>query len=157
MTNITRWDPFRELVDLREMTDRLFDRGFIRPWRLLAWDAGEGAFPVDLYETDEDVVIKASLPGVKPEQVEISVTGETLTIKAETKEEHEEKQPNYHRQERHYGAYSRLLTLPTRMDADKADAVFEHGVFTLRLPKVAEVRPKTIEVKSKKLVNSSAS
>lgn len=157
MADIIRWDPFREMAEFRETMDRLFERGFSRPWRLLAWDMGEGFFPVDLYETDDEVVVKASLPGVKPEDVQISVTGETLTIKAETKEEHEEKRPNYYRQERRYGAMQRALTLPVRVDADKADADFENGVLTLRLPKVPEVRPKTIEVKPKGVIEGKTS
>ena len=152
-----RWDPFRELSDMRETMDRLFERGFSRPWRLLTWDMGEGFFPVDLYETDNEVVVKASLPGVKAEDVEIAVTGDTLTIKGETKEEHEEKKPNYYRQERRYGAFQRVLTLPVRVDADKADATFEQGVLNLRLPKVPEVRPKTIEVKPKGVIEGKSS
>jgi len=152
-----RWDPFRELSDMRETMDRLFERGFSRPWRLLTWDMGEGFFPVDLYETDDEVVVNASLPGVKAEDVEIAVTGDTLTIKGETKEEHEEKKPNYYRQERRYGAFQRVLTLPVRVDADKADATFEQGVLNLRLPKVPEVRPKTIEVKPKGVIEGKPS
>ena len=152
-----RWDPFRELSDMRETMDRLFERGFSRPWRLLTWDMGEGFFPVDLYETDDEVVVKASLPGVKAEDVEIAVTGDTLTIKGETKEEHEEKKPNYYRQERRYGAFQRVLTLPVRVDADKADATFEQGVLNLRLPKVPEGRPKTIEVKPKGVIEGKTS
>lgn len=152
MADITRWDPFREITDFRDAMDRLFERGFSRPWRLLTWETGEGFFPVDLYETDDEVVVKGSLLGVKPEDVEISVTGDTLTIRGETKEEQEEKKPNYYRQERRYGAFQRSLTLPVRVDADKADAVFEQGVLSLRLPKAAEVRPKTIQVKAKGLI-----
>ncbi len=157
MADITRWDPFREMGDLRDTMDRLFDRGFSRPWRLLTWETGEGLFPVDLYETDDEVVVKASLPGVKPDQVDISITGDTLTIKGEVKEEHEEKKPNYYRQERRYGTFQRALSLPVKVDADKADAVFEEGVLTLRLPKSAEVRPKTIEVKAKGLIEGKQS
>ncbi len=157
MADIMRWDPFHELQDLRETMDRLFDRGFSRPWRLLTWDTGNGFFPVDLYETDEEVVVKASLPGVKPDNVQISVTGDTLSIKAETREEQEEKKPNFYRQEHHYGAFQRVLSLPVRVDADKADASFENGVLHLRLPKVPEVRPKTIEVKAKGLIEGKGS
>jgi HSP20 family protein len=157
MADITRWDPFREVSDLRETMDRLFDRGFSRPWRLLTWETGNGYFPVDLYETDDEVVVKASLPGVRAEDLSISVTGETLTIKAETREEHEEEKPNYYRHERHYGAFQRVLTLPVRVDADKAGASFDNGVLQLRLPKVPEVRPKTIEVKAKGLVEGQSS
>jgi HSP20 family protein len=137
--------------------DRLFDRGFSRPWRMLTWDTGEGFFPVDVYETDEEVVVKASLPGVSPDDLHVSVTGDTLTIRADTKEEHEEKQPNFYRRERHVGSMQRSLTLPLRVDADKADATFEHGVLALRLPKAAEMRSKTIEVKPKVVIDDGKS
>jgi HSP20 family protein len=152
MANMTRWDPFRELDTLRETMDSLFDRGFSRPWRLLNYDTGEGFFPIDLYETDDEVVVKASLPGARPEDVQISITGDVLTVKAETKEEHEEKKENYYRRERRQGTFQRALTLPVRVDADKANATFEHGVLLLRLPKAAEVRAKTIEVKPKGVI-----
>jgi HSP20 family protein len=157
MAELMRWDPFREVTDMRDAMDRLFDRGFSRPWRLLSWDTGEGFFPVDLYETDDEVVVKASLPGVAPANVHISITGDTLSIKGELKEEREEKQPNYYRQERRYGTFQRALTLPVRVDADKAQASFEHGVLELRLPKAAEVRPKTIEVKPKLTIEGESS
>ena len=156
MGDLMRWDPFRELSQMRETMDRLFERGSSRPWRLLTWDTGEGFFPVDVYETD-DVVVKASLPGVRQEDVHIAVTGDTLTIRGEIKEEHEETKPNYYRQERHYGAIQRSLTLPVRVDADKADASFENGVLSLRLPKAPEVRPKTIEVKAKGVIEGTPS
>lgn len=156
MAELVRWEPFRELSEMREAMDRLFERGFSRPWRLLGWE-GEILFPVDLYETNDEVVVKASLPGVKPEDVEISVTGDTLTIKGEHKEEHEEKNANYYRREHRYGAYQRALTLPAKVDADKADASFENGVLHLRLPKVPEVRPKTIPVKAKQTIEGKAS
>ena len=76
MADIIRWDPFREIQDMRDTMDRLFERGFSRPWRLLTWDGGEGFFPVDLYETDDEVVVRASLQGVEPEDVHISVAGD---------------------------------------------------------------------------------
>ena len=157
MADIMRWDPFREIAELREAMDRLFDRGFARPWRLLTWDTGEGFFPVDLYETDDEVVVKASLPGLKPEDVHISVSGDALTIKGETQEEEEEKGPNYYRQERRHGVFQRVLTLPVRVDADKAEATFENGVLNLHLPKAPELRPKTIEVKPKGVIEGKGS
>ena len=157
MTRITRWDPFREVARGRYPFDTLFERGFGRPWRVVAWDTGDGLFPLDLYETDDEVVVKASLPGVKPEDVQISVIGDTLTIKAEAKEEHEERKPNFYRQERRHGAFQRSLTLPVRVDTAQADATFENGVLSLRLPKVPEARPKTIEVKAKDVIESKSS
>lgn len=157
MADIIRWDPFREISDLRETMDRLFDRGVSRPWRFLTWDTGEGSFPLDVYQTDNEVVVKASMAGVKPEELEVSITGDTLTIRGETKEEHEEKEPDFFRKERRYGLLQRTVTLPVKVDADKADAAFDNGVLELRLPKVAEVRPKTIEVKPKAAIEGEKS
>ena len=106
MANITRWDPFGEMVHLRQAMDRLFDESFTRPWRLLGWE-GETFVPLDVYETDDELVVKASLPGVKPEDVDVSIIGDTLSIKGEFKSEEETKKPSYHRQERRYGSFHR--------------------------------------------------
>lgn len=150
MTNLTRWEPFRDLPDIRDAMDRMFDRGVARPWRLVNWDPTSNGFvPVDLYETDDEVVVKASLPGVSGEDVQISVTGETLTIKGETKEEHEETGKDFYRRERRVGSFHRTLSLPASVVADNAKAEFEDGVLELHLPKVPEIRPKTIAVKAK--------
>jgi HSP20 family protein len=153
MANVVRWDPFREIADLQSTMDQFFNRGV---GRILARENGaDSYFPLDLYETEEDVVVKASLPGARPEDVNVSVNGDVLTIKAETKAESEEKQPNYYRQERRFGVMQRALQLPVRVDADKANADFEHGVLTLHLPKAEEARPKTIEIKPKNVIESS--
>lgn len=137
--------------------DSLFDRGFSRPWRLLSWENAEGLFPVDLYETEEEVVVRASLPGVKSEDVAISVTGGTLTIKGEVKAEGEDKKAEYYRRERRHGTFQRAFTLPVRVDSEKAEATFEDGVLDLRLPKAAEMRPKTIEVKTRGILEGKKS
>ena len=149
MANIVRWDPFRDLITLREAMDRLFEESFIRP--RIGWPAplGVGALAVDMYETNQDVVIKSSVPGVKPEDLDITITGDTLTIKGETKTEEKVEKANYIRQERRYGAFCRSLTLPTTIVAEKAKAEFENGVLTLTLPKAEEVKPKSIKVKAK--------
>jgi HSP20 family protein len=132
--------------------DQFFNRGV---GRILARENGADVyFPLDMYETEGDVVVKASLPGARPEDVEVSVNGYVLSIKAETKSETEEKQPNYYRQERRVGVMQRALQLPVRVDADNAGADFENGVLTLTLPKVAEARPKTIEIKPKNVIES---
>ena len=149
MANIVRWEPFRDLISLREAMDRLFEESFIRP--RIGWPAplGVGALAVDMYETDQDVVIKSSVPGVKPDDLDITITGDTLTIKGETKAEEKVERANYIRQEHRYGAFCRSLTLPTTIVAEKAKAEFENGVLTLTLPKAEEVKPKTIKVKAK--------
>lgn len=149
MANIVRWEPFRDLISLREAMDRLFEESFIRP--RVSWPVplGAGALAVDMYETDQAVVIKSSVPGVKPEDLDITITGDTLTIKGKTKAEEKVEEANYIRQERRYGAFSRSLTLPTSIVAEKARAEFENGVLSLTLPKAEEVKPKTIKVKTK--------
>jgi HSP20 family protein len=103
-----------------------------------------------MYETDDAVVVKAAIPGVDPKDVEINVTGDTLTIRGEIRKEEEVKEENYLRRERYYGSFCRSFLLPTRVVADDAEAVFENGVLTLTLPKAEEVKPKSIKVKAKK-------
>ena len=152
MANIIRWEPFGELAQLRQTMDRLFDESLTRPWRALGWDGAEGYVPVDVYETDDHLVVKASVPGLKPEDVDVSITGDVLTIKGETRAEEEERKPNYYRQERRFGSFRRALALPTEVKADEAEAVFEDGVLTLNIPKAEAVRPKTIKVKARGLI-----
>jgi HSP20 family protein len=150
MADITRWDPFAEMATLRQTMDRLFDEP--RPWRVFGNGGGDVHFPIDLYETAEEVVVKASLPGVKPEDIDISVTGQLLTLRGESKEEHEEKTQNYYRRERRAGSFLRQISLPTEVDSSKADASFEDGVLHLRLPKAEAMKPKTIKVQAKPLI-----
>ena len=143
--SIRRWEPFGDLVSLREAMDRLFEDSLVRPSRLFAEAWAEG-LAVDMYQTDNDVVIKASLPGVKQEEVDITITGDTLTIKGETKAEEEVKRENYFRQERRYGAFSRSVSIPVPVRGDKAEATFRDGVLTITLPKAEEVKPKRISI-----------
>lgn len=146
MSSLIRWEPAREMMSLREAMDRLFDDAFTRPISL----AGNWSVPaVDMYQTDNEVVVKAALPGIKPDEVNISVTGEVLTIKGEVKQESETKEKTYHLREQRWGSFERSLILPTEVVADKAKAEFENGVLTITLPKAEEVKPKTIAIKSK--------
>jgi HSP20 family protein len=146
MSNLIRWEPAREMMTLREAMDHLFDEAFTRPFGLTG---ALQAPAVDLYQTDDEVVVHASLPGMKAEDVQISVTGDMLTIKGEFKEKEEKKEKAYHLREQRYGAFERTLSLPTEVLADKAKADFEDGVLTISLPKAEEVKPKTITVKAK--------
>jgi len=150
MADLIRWDPFREMVSLRDAMDRLFEESFVRPfggWPFLTGEAQTLA--LDIYETDDDLVVEASLPGINPDEVDISVVGNTLTIKGEHEEKKEEEKGKYHCRERRYGAFQRTVSLPVEVDANKAEAVFENGVLKLTLPKVEEARPKRIQVKAK--------
>ncbi len=149
MSNLTRWEPMRDMVTLRDAMDRLFDEAFTRPWGLTDGGRGMGMPAVDMYQTDDDVVVKTAVPGIKPEDVQISVTGDTLTIKGEVKESKDNKEKAYHIREQRWGSFERTLALPTDVKADKAQAEFENGVLTITLPKAEEVKPKTITVKAK--------
>ena len=147
MANIIRWEPFNELVSLRDAMDRLFQESIVRPRGLI--ESVADGLAVDVYENKDDVVVKASVPGVQPEDIDLSVTGDVLTIKGEIKQEENVEKENYVRRERRYGTFSRSLQLPTAVNVDKATAEFENGVLKLTLPKSEEVKPKTIEIKRK--------
>jgi HSP20 family protein len=135
------------MMSLRDAMDRLFEDSFVRPWSIRS--DGVVGLPLDMYQTADDVVVKATLPGVKPEEVDISISGDTLTIKGEHKEEQEVKEQDYFHKERRYGAFSRSVALPVQVKSDKAEAIFENGILTLTLPKAEEVKPKQIKVKAK--------
>lgn len=149
-TNLVRWDPVREMMPLREAMDRLFEESFIGPRWTPLWAAeGGGTLAVDLYETDDDLVITANVPGVKPEELDINITGNTLVVKGETRLEEKTEKGNYLRQELRYGSFQRALTLPTDVQSDKAQAVYENGVLILTLPKAEAVKPKSIHINVK--------
>ncbi len=146
MSNLIRWEPMREMVTLREAMDRLFDDAFTRPAGMAA---GWQMPAIDMYQTDDALVIRAAVPGLKAEDVQIDVTGDVLTIKGEFKQKDEAKEKNYHLREQRWGAFERRVLLPTQIVADKAKAEFENGVLTISLPKTDEVRPKQITIKAK--------
>lgn len=146
MTTLTRWEPFREMANLSRMMDRFFDEPLGE--MPVLWRRGDGYnLALDVAEQEDKYIVKASVPGIKPEDVEITLTDNVLTIKGETKDEQETKEENYHLRERRFGSFMRSIALPNSVDADKIEAVNEHGVLTLTLPKAEAVKPKRIEVK----------
>ena len=147
MSNLTRWEPVREMMTLREAMDRLFDDAFTRPLSLR--DGGWSTPAIDMYQTDNDVIVKAALPGFKAEDVQINVTGDVLTIRGEMKHEEEQKDKSWHIREQRWGSFERSVSLPTNVVSDKAQADFDNGILTITLPKAEEVKPKTITVKAK--------
>ena len=147
MSNLTRWEPVREMMTLREVMDRLFDDAFTRPISLR--DGGWTSPAIDMYQTDDEVVVKAALPGFKADEVQINVTGDVLILHGEMKHEEEKQDKAWHIREHRWGSFERSITLPTDVKADKAVADFENGVLTITLPKAEEVKPKTITVKAK--------
>lgn len=146
MSNMIRWEPAREMMTLREAMDRLFDDAFTRPFNL----TGNLSLPaIDMFQTDDEIVVKAAVPGMKAEDVQINVTGETLTLKGEVKQKEESKDKAWHIREQRWGAFERSILLPNDVIADKAKAEFENGILTITLPKAEQARPKTITVKAK--------
>jgi HSP20 family protein len=134
------------MMSLRDAMDRLFDDAFTRPLSLRdAWSVPA----IDMYQTDDEIVVKASLPGIKADEVQINVTGEVLTLKGEIKHEEDKKEKAWHIHEQRYGSFERSVALPTDVVADKAKAEFENGILTITLPKAEEVKPRTITVKAK--------
>jgi HSP20 family protein len=145
MTIIRRTSPFDELFTLRRAMDRLFDDDVFRPraWRPLTL----GAEPaLDITTTPDELVVKASLPGWDPEDVEVTLTGSTLTISGEVKEEARREEESWILNEIRRGSFSRTLELPEGLVGDRATAHYEHGVLTLRIPKAEEVKPKQIKI-----------
>ena len=146
MSNLTRWEPMREIVTLREAMDHLFDDAFTHPFGMTDGRHTSSIPAIDMYQTDNEVVIKASLPGVKTEDVQINMTGDLLTIKGEMKQADKSKTKNYHIHEQRLGAFERRVQLPILVVSDKARAEFENGVLTVTLPKAEEVKPKMITI-----------
>ncbi|MEA3253361.1 MAG: Hsp20/alpha crystallin family protein [Chloroflexota bacterium] len=147
--SIIKYEPLPEIVSLRQAMDRLFQDSFIRPSSTLS-AFGEGGMPaIDVYQTPGEVVVKVSAPGLKPEDISIDSTGDTLTIKGESKTEEEIKKEAYLYQERSYGSFCRSINLPNGLQSDKAEANLEDGVLTISIPKAEEVKPKEIKIKTK--------
>jgi HSP20 family protein len=145
---IVRWEPFRDMVALRDAMEGMVEEGLVRaPAPFAGW--APGGLAVDMYETDESVVVKTAIPGVDADEISVSVTGDTLTIRAETKEEAEIERENYLRRERRFGSCCRSVALPGGLEAEKAEADYTDGVLTLTFPKAEEVKPKSIKVTAK--------
>ncbi len=148
--SLKRWEPFEDLVSLRDAMNRLFEESWVRPRGGWLLPSLAGTLALDVYETDEAVVVKTAVPGVDPDDIDITIQGDTLTIAGETEADEEVKGERYLRRERRYGSFSRSVALPGGILADKAEADFENGMLTLTLPKAEEVKPKTIKVKTGK-------
>src|SRR5919197_2972397 len=142
---LERWDPFREMLTLRDAMDRLIQQGVMRPGQLLS-SMRPDTIPLDVVERDDAFVVKAAIPGVRPEDVEVIVQGERLTIRADCKAEEERHGDNWLMREQRSGSLQRSITLPSAVNSDQAEARIENGVLTLRLPKAQEVRPHRISV-----------
>jgi HSP20 family protein len=144
MNTIDRWDPFRNLSTLQEQVNRLFEtsyRGRGDNSALTTW-----APAVDIYETENELVLKADLPDVNERDLDIQIENNMLTIRGERKFDHEVKEDNYLRIERTYGAFSRSFSLPNTVNSEAIKAEYKNGVLRVELPKRAEARPRQVKV-----------
>jgi len=150
MTKLVRWSPFREMINLRDEFDRVFDESF----RLLPGDrwpsTSNWGLALDVVENEDNFVVKASVPGIDPEELEITLTDNVLTIKGERKEEREVDEDRYHLRERRFGSFCRSFMLPVKVNEEGIEATCENGVLTVEVPKAEEIKPRHIEVNVKK-------
>jgi HSP20 family protein len=147
MSNLIRWEPLHEGVSLRNVLDRLFEESFIQPRFISSVREGMmGQLALDVIENENEFIVKASVPGLKPEDLEITIVGDTLTVKGQTKAETMTAQENYLLQERRHGSFQRSVSLPVDVQADQSHADFDDGVLTLTLPKIEAAKPKQIKV-----------
>jgi len=149
--SMIRWEPFRDLVSTQDRFNQLFNDTFARAFG----DQREAAPrawipPVDIYETGDSLVLKAELPGINPDDVEISVEDSTLYLKGERKFEKEVKEEGLHRVERSYGTFTRSFALPNTIDADKVKAEYQNGILILTMPKREEAKPRSIKINGAK-------
>jgi HSP20 family protein len=143
---LTRWDPFREMMIVRNSRGRRFDGHLSTApssWKSFNWGVA-----LDVVESDDEYLIKASLPGINPDDLEITFSDNKLTIRGEVKEEEELDEAHYHLRERRYGTFTRSIKLPSGIESDKIEAKYDSGVLKLHLPKVEEVKPKKISIKT---------
>ena len=156
---LTRWNPTNEVLSLREAMDRLFQESFVPSFAtgIFGGSFGGGGnwLPLDVYETPDEVVVKAAVPGLKPDDLNIQVLGDTVTISGQWQSGatgangNGDRQQNYLLREHPYGQFTRTVTLPVTVNPDRADANFENGILTLTLPKAEEARPKSIPIKAR--------
>ena len=148
MSKLVRWDPVREMLSLRDSMDRFLEEPFFQNPRL--WERSmmtEWNLALDVAEEDDAYVVTASLPGIAPEAVEITLTDNVLTIQGEISKDEAIDEQKYHIRERRFGRFVRSVTLPNAVAADQVEAVSENGVLKLTLPKTEEVKPKRIEIR----------
>ena len=143
MPDLTRYNPFQEMISLREAMDRLFEESFITPRNLLSRGVAS-----NLYETKDDFILQIPMPGVKPEEVEITAQQDTISVKWETKPVAPEN-ATVHWRNFGEGQYQQSFTLPAPINPDRAEAHYQNGILTLRLPKAEQARTRTVKVNTR--------
>jgi HSP20 family protein len=158
MANLSRWDPFRDLLAIQDEMNQVFGRALGRTEQGGEATATRAWAPaLDIAERNDAYVVTVEVPGVKPEALEITLEDGVLTISGERRFEEETKEAQYHRIERSYGAFRRSITLPTRVMADAIDATFDNGLLQVVVPKAEEAKPKRIEVRPRQAVEGTSS
>jgi HSP20 family protein len=144
---LTKWDPFKDLITLQDRMNRLFDESVrnVRPGDE-ALSSAIWSPAVDIYETEDEVVVKAELPEVNQKDIDIQIENNTLILRGERKFNKETKKENFHRIERAYGAFSRSFTLPSSIDQERISADYKDGILKISMPKREETKPKQIKV-----------
>ena len=145
---MSRWDPFRDVMSIQNEINRLFGRTYAGG-ESAAGTPGAWMPPLDIYETKDKFVVTVELPGVEPDDVDVSVEDSTLTIRGERKLYQEVDEDSFHRVERRYGAFARSLALPQTANAEGIEASFDRGVLTVEVPKAEEAKPKRLPVKAR--------
>jgi HSP20 family protein len=144
MANLTRWDPFSEMLSLREAMNQLLEESFVAPGNA---GRGQGFVPaLDLSETEDGYTVEVAVPGMNPDDLQITVENNVLTIKGEVRNQSDEKKRNYHRVERRFGSFQRTVALPSTVKADAINASLTGGILKLDIPKAEEVKPRRISV-----------
>jgi len=146
MTVLTRWEPVRELANLHERMNRLFNDSFSPVTSQESLSAGSFVPPVDVYEDEQGIRLKMEVPGIDEKDIDVRLENNLLTVRGERKLESETKEENYHRIERRYGSFTRSFTLPNTVNPEEVKASYAKGVLTIALGKRAEARPKQIKV-----------
>ena len=145
--SMVRFDPFREMAQMQDRINRIFGDAYTRRHDDDLTQRGEWFPAVDIYENaNQEIVLKAELPGIVREDIDVRVENNTLTLRGERKRDTEVKQEQFHRVERSYGSFSRSFSLPSRIDTDQVRAEFKDGVLAITLPVKAEAKPRQIEV-----------
>ncbi|KAB8140870.1 Hsp20/alpha crystallin family protein [Chloroflexia bacterium SDU3-3] len=146
MTSLNRWDPVQDMMTLREAMQQLFEDSVVSPAAAPRRPGAAFAPAMDLSETKDAFVVEAAVPGLKPEDLDITVENNVLTIRGEVKQDQESKERSYHRVERRFGAFQRSISLPTTVNAEGIRASLEHGVLNLVIPKAEALKPRKISV-----------
>ena len=151
---LTPWSPFSEIDEMERRMSEIFERPFLPSiWRRLPVEQMVWAPAIDVFEKGDKFIVKAEVPGIKEDDIHVSVEGDMLNIKGEKKTESEVKEEDYYRSERSYGSFFRSIALPSTVDAGKIEADYDNGVLEITIPKKPEVKPKKVAIKKKEKTN----